>query len=178
MFKPFQDRNPHFFGKISLSYFFMKSYWKQIDSILFDQITQEQNVGAKFGSLWQSASWTPLKLGFLDLKGQWCCCNAAIWRTCCNKILVLKDVCICWWKISNCSLKYFWLMWSFFSFYVDAYVYWCARKGKKCPFSPTVIISLQLFQWKSMSDVMCDVAPVTCHQCQHPQPQILHLLTP
>ena len=35
--------------------------------------------------------------------------NAAFWGPCGP-----KDVCICWWKISNCLKKYFWSLWSFF----------------------------------------------------------------
>ena len=30
--------------------------------------------------------------------------------------LFLKDVCICWWKISNCFKKHYWWIWFFFFF--------------------------------------------------------------
>ena len=71
IFEPFRDWNPHFFGKISLRWFFFIKYFrKQIGSIVYDQIPHQKVVVAKFEFLWKSAYLTPLKMGFSDLNGQ------------------------------------------------------------------------------------------------------------
>ena len=45
MFEPFQDRNPHFFGKISLSWFLMKVFQKPIGLIVLWPNNSGKNSG-------------------------------------------------------------------------------------------------------------------------------------
>ena len=43
MFQPLRDQKPHFFGKVSLSWYFMQDFWKQYMFNILCQITFRKN---------------------------------------------------------------------------------------------------------------------------------------
>ena len=49
MFDPFRDRNPHFFGPISLSWFVMQDFWKWISSMV---LCQNHSGNFFWGEIW------------------------------------------------------------------------------------------------------------------------------
>ena len=101
MFEPFQDQNQHSFWIISLSWFVMLVFWKHIRSIYLWPNHSGKKVRTKFRFF--------LKVLFIFLL-----CNWVFWTNIENNsavtlhfedlavqtYLFLKDVCICWWKIS------------------------------------------------------------------------------
>ena len=114
MFEPFRVRNPHFFGTVSLSWFFMKSISKTYSFNLFWTKPLRKKISGQnldlFGSYFQFLRWNwvfrtnmesnaAVTLHFEDLAVQ--------------NYLFLKDVCICWKFFSNCLKRHFWWMWSF-----------------------------------------------------------------
>ena len=113
MFEPFQDRNPHFFGTVSLIWFVMKFISKTCSFNLFwTKPLRKKKFGRNLdfcGSYFQFLRWNwvfrtnmesnaAVTLHFEDLAVQ--------------NYLFLKVVCIRWWKITNCLIKPFWWMWS------------------------------------------------------------------
>ena len=115
MFGPFQDQNQISFGKDSLSKLFMKIFWKPIGYIVFWPNHSGEKILCKIwifcGSnfLFHLCNW-----GFgTNIEN-----NAAVTQL---KDLVVENyffleyVCIHWWKLYNCSKKFFWSVWSFFS---------------------------------------------------------------
>ena len=58
MFEPFQDRNPHFFGMIRLSSFFMQDFRKRIDSVVLGPNHS--------GKIFWAEIWIFVKVTFFD----------------------------------------------------------------------------------------------------------------
>ena len=108
MFQPIRDRNPHFVGKMSVSWFFNKVFQNSIgSSVLWPNYSQKE-LGGKI-QIFVEVIFFASEFLFLGLT----------WRTmllygCTLKILrYFLCVCIYWWKIWNCSIYCFWSMWSF-----------------------------------------------------------------
>ena len=142
MFEPFQERNPHFFETISLSWFVMKSILKtySFNCFLTKSLRIFFNGNLVFlrnlfsiSPTWNWVFWTYMES------------NAAVRihleDLAVPNYLFLKDVFIFWWKISNCLVKYFASMWFFFIFRRLS-VTEC-EKGHFYPFLHTVILSQQ-----------------------------------
>ena len=114
MFEPFQDRNPHLFGTVSLSWIVMKSILKTYSFNLFWTKPLRKKIPGQNLDFWKSnfqfLRWNCFFLTNMEN-------NAAVTLhfkdLAVQNYLFLKDVCICWWKISNCSQKHFWWLWSF-----------------------------------------------------------------
>ena len=102
MFEPFQDRNPHFFGTVSLSWLFMKSISKTYSLNLFlTKPLRKKFLGQKL-DFWKSY--------FQFLRWNWVFwtnmgSNAAVTLQfedlAVKNYLFLKYGFICWWKCQN-----------------------------------------------------------------------------
>ena len=102
MFEPFQERNPHFCGTVSLSSFVMKSISKMYSLNLFWTKPLRNKISGQ-------------NLDFCKSYFQFLCCNWVFWTNmesnaaltlhfedlAVQNYLFLKDLCICWGKISN-----------------------------------------------------------------------------
>ena len=107
MFEPFQDRNQHFFGSIRVSWLVMKSIPKTFSFNLFLTKSLRKfslNWNLDFGERYfQFLPWNRVFPTYMKS-------NAAVTLhledLTVKKYLFLKDVCIFWWKISNCLIKY------------------------------------------------------------------------
>ena len=154
MFEPFLDQNPYFFGMISLSWFFIQDYWKQIGSVVLGPNHSRIFFGTKFGYFLEVIFFDPSKIGVLGLTLRRTllsrCYLNTLWSTStCFKIcvhLLLKNV-----KL----LDFFYLkkksIWSFsFSICLRLTVPVC-KKGKNISFSHTVTLSLQTIQKEKFS---------------------------
>ena len=103
MFEPFQDQNQHLFGTGSLSWFVMKSISTTYRFHLFWTKPLRKKMWG------QNLDFS--KSNFQFLRWIWVFrtnmgSNSAVTRhfedLVVQNYLFLKDVCICWWKISNC----------------------------------------------------------------------------
>ena len=143
MFEPFQDRNPHFFQTVSLSWIVMKSISKTYSFNLFWTQPLRKKILGQNLEFWKSY--------FQFLRWNWFFrtnmeSNAAVTLhfedLAVQNYLFLKDVCICWWKISNCLQKHFWWLWNFsFSIFWRPSVTGC-EKGNFYAFSHPIMCSL------------------------------------
>ena len=80
--------------------------------------------------------------------------------------LFLKDLCICWWHISNCSIKYFQSMWYIFLGRLLRVT--VCKKGYFLPFSHTVTFSRQhtkkTSHWsKVLNQTVWDLSPTNAY---------------
>ena len=139
MFEPFQDRNPHFFGTVSLSWFVMKSISKTYSFNLFWTKPLRKKV---FGQNLDSC-----KSYFQFLRWNWFFrtnmeSNAAVTLhfedLAVQNYMFLKDMCIHWWKYLI-ALKGLWMIVKFFFLNILKTTHNSVRESVKNALSRTLL---------------------------------------